>query len=182
MIRTQLVIFALLLPLLLGGRTMHLSSAYERHHTFTMHDSSPLLSETFAPCTGPSAVTATAGRARCIAPNGRTEILRQITIAVIEAVTDADEDCTFTIETSTDLSTWTAVASSAISVGSNLTNAAGVCQAGSLVLDTVGESCTRTLADGVVVVPGGGWRIALSTTATCEAMEGVGGYVISTIQ
>jgi hypothetical protein len=177
--RLSFVALALLAASMLGGRTSYLSGTHERHYQAAMHDSSiTVATEFFAPCSVPLASSTT----RCIASEGRSETLRQVTIVVVSTL-GATEDCTFTIETSPDLSAWTAVASSAISVGPNSANAAGVCATGTDV-KAVGDYCTRVLADGVIVEPGGGWRFATSKAAeeTCSAMEGLGVHVLSVIQ
>ena len=179
----QKIVLALLAVLMLGGRTAYLSQAHESHYFFLLNDGVITTSEAFTPCAAATGQTETLGKAWCIIPNGRMETLRSFTVAVTAAIDGgAVDDCTLTLETSTDLSTWTAVSSSVIHTGPGLTNLAGACAAGTLVLDAVGEHCTRVIADGVTVPAGGAWRVAISSTGTCTDLTAVGAHVSSIYQ
>ncbi|GAG20266.1 unnamed protein product, partial [marine sediment metagenome] len=174
MIYIRLAIVALLAVVMFGGRMVQVSEIYNRHYPIAMYDADVAITKIFTPCSGHLSIANASAGASCVVPNGRVETLRQFTIAVIADVTGGTEDCTFTIETSSDLNSWTAVTSSAISTGSNLTNAAGTCRTAELVLDVVGEYCTRTLDDGVTIEPGGAWRIAVSTTGPAVCTDTLG--------
>lgn len=188
MSRIQKVSLLVLAVLMLGGRTVYLSNVHENHYFSSMYD--PVVDvadESFTPCSASLAGDQATGGAWCIVPSGRVEILRQFTIAIIANMDDATEDCTFIIETSPDRSSWTTVASSEIKTGDadpGQINAAGVCAATTYTVDVVGDFCTRTLADGVSVPAGGGWRIALNTSGgnTCTNVEGVAAHVVSIYQ
>ena len=189
--RILLVLVALISLAMLGGRTIYWSNTYEHHYFGAIYDDSVTAdTDAISGCRHASAAAETAGEAWCIMPSSRQEVLRSWTIVVIAALTTAaNEDCSFVIETSSDLSTWVEVASSEINVGENVPQQENpfACEGsdgGDGLVNDAGDYCTRTLDEGVFVPSGGAWRVAINENifSTCLAVEGLAYHVVSIAQ
>lgn len=132
-------------------------------------------------CKAPSMASQATSR-RCILPISMTARLVEFGLTLTEPMASADnEDCTFIVEVGAyaDPSP-TAIPSSSISVGEDVAtvNAAGTCAVGTVVLDGMGEGCTRIIdANDANTVMTGGWWSVLATDAagagSCTSVDSV---------